>query len=129
MDPVRNPFFPGAGTPPHTLEGRHEILKKTRITLARIRQGKPSKSFLLIGLRGVGKTVLLNKIRAMAEEEGYKTVYIEVHENKALAELLAPSIKKILFSLDRTEKMNEQVKRAFRVLKSFIGSVKVTIQD
>ena len=64
MDPIRNPFVPGAGTPPPELAGRADILEKARITLARIHRGLASKSFMLIGLRGVGKTVLLNRIPA-----------------------------------------------------------------
>ena len=127
MDPIRNPFVPGAGTPPPALEGREEILKKAEITLGRIQQGKPSKSFLLIGLRGVGKTVLLNRIRAIAENKGYKANLIEVHENKSLPELLAPYLRQVLLSLDSTEKMNAQIRRGLKILKSFVSAVKISI--
>ena len=75
MDPVRNPFVPGAGTPPPELSGREDILERARVTLARIQQGRSAKSFLLVGLRGVGKTVLLNKIQEMAEDSKYKIFY------------------------------------------------------
>ena len=58
MDPLRNPFSPGAGAPPPELAGRDEIIQAAHIALARIRLGRPEKSQLLLGLRGVGKTVL-----------------------------------------------------------------------
>jgi Cdc6-like AAA superfamily ATPase len=93
VDPVRNPYVPGAGTPPPTLTGREDVLEKARITLARISQGKPSKSFMLVGLRGVGKTVLLNRILGMAEDSGDKTTYIEAHEDKSFSQLLAPRLR------------------------------------
>ena len=60
MDPIRNPFAPGAGTPPPNLVGRDQILETARIALERTRIGRPSKIMMLVGLRGVGKTVLLD---------------------------------------------------------------------
>ena len=57
MDPVRNPYAPGAGSPPPELAGRSEIREDIRIRLERLRLGRPAKSMMLIGLRGVGKTV------------------------------------------------------------------------
>lgn len=62
MDEIRNPFSPGAGTPPPELAGRSVLIDRVRVLLARIREGRPEKSTLLVGLRGVGKTVLLNEI-------------------------------------------------------------------
>ena len=129
MDPIRNPFVPGAGTPPPALAGREDILRKAEITLARIRQGRPSKSFFLIGLRGVGKTVLLNRVQEIAETNDYKAVLVEAPENKLLAALLIPHLRQILFALDRFENVNEHVKRGLRVLKAFSGAVKVSLGD
>jgi hypothetical protein len=126
MDPVRNPFVPGAGTPPPELSGREDILERARVTLARIQQGRSAKSFLLVGLRGVGKTVLLNKIQEMAEDSKYKAFMIEAHENKKLPELLIPCLRQVLFALDRYESLSVQVRRGLRVLKSFAGALKVT---
>src|SRR5712692_1502316 len=125
MNPLHNPFAPGAGTPPPELTGREDILAKAQLTLTRIRQGRPSKSFLLIGLRGVGKTVLLNRVQILAENDNYKSIMIEAQENKKLPLLLIPSLRKLLFSLDRLENTSDQVKRAFRVLKSFASSIKL----
>ncbi len=129
MDPLRNPFSPGAGTPPPELAGRSEILEKAMLALARVKRGRPEKSLLLVGLRGVGKTVLLHKISELAETDGYKVVMIEAHENKALPELLIPYLRQLLFSLDAKEGVNEKVKRGLRVLKSFVSGLRVKIQE
>lgn len=129
MNPIKNPFVPGAGTPPPVLEGRTEILKKALTTLGRIKEGRPSKSFLLIGLRGVGKTVLLNRIRGIAQENGYHAALIEIHENKSLAALLVPCLRQILLALDKKEKMSDQVRQGLRILKSFISGIKISIND
>jgi hypothetical protein len=125
MDSLRNPFAPGAGTPPPELAGREEILRKAEVALGRIRLGRPSKSLLLIGLRGVGKTVLLNRIQDIANEQKYQTVFLEADEDKGLAPILVPAIRSLLLSLDRFEKVSERVKHALRVLKSFARALKV----
>ena len=124
MDPLRNPFSPGAGSPPPELAGRSDVLGKAMIALARIKRGRSEKSLLLIGLRGVGKTVLLHKISELAEQEGYKALMIEANENKPLPELLIPYLRQLLFSLDTGEMISTKVKRALRVLKSFGLKVK-----
>lgn len=129
MDPVQNPFVPGAGTPPPELAGRSLVLEKAHIAVARVRQGKSAKSPILVGLRGVGKTVLLVRIRDMAEEAKYKAVMIEAHEGKPLAALLVPSLRQVLFQLDRVAGAGEKVKRGLRVLRSFMGSIKLTVAD
>ncbi len=74
MDPVKNPFAPGAGTPPPELAGRDELREIIRIALERTRLGRPAKSVLMIGLRGVGKTVLLDRMREDAEGTGIHTL-------------------------------------------------------
>ncbi len=129
MDPLHNPFSPGAGTPPPELAGRDDILKQALMALARIKKGRAEKSVLLIGLRGVGKTVLLHKISEMAEEQGYKAVMIEAHENKTLPALLLPYLRKVLFSLDTGQMVSTKVKRGLRVLKSFLGGLRVKIDE
>lgn len=129
MNPLTNPFSPGAGSPPPELAGRQPILERARIALARLKNGKSEKSFLLVGLRGVGKTVLLNEIHKIAEAEGYKSIFIEAHENKSLAALLLPQIRQLLYTLDRMEDMSQKVKRGFRVLRSFFNGVKIKAQD
>src|SRR5580704_10581401 len=100
MDPLHNPFSPGAGTPPPELAGRSDILKQALMTLARVKRGRSEKSILLIGLRGTGKTVLLHEIAKLAEKEGYNTAMIEAHEKKSLPEILLPELRRVLFVLD-----------------------------
>lgn len=129
MDRVTNPFAPGAGTPPPALVGRQEIIEDASVTLDRIIAGRPEKSLLLIGLRGVGKTVLLNEIQYIAEKKGYKTVFIEALEDKKLPNLLLPHLRQLLYFLDRNERANEYVKRALRVLRAFVDSIKLKYQD
>lgn len=129
MDPIKNPFSPGAGTPPPELAGRQNILDKSKIVLSRLKAGRSEKSFLLVGLRGVGKTVLLNEIHNYAQNEQFKSVLIEAHEGKSLAALLIPPLRQILFSLDAMENLNQKVKRSLRVFKSFMNSVKIKINE
>ena len=129
MDPISNPFSPGAGSPPPELVGRDPILERARILLGRVRQKRSEKSMLLTGLRGVGKTVLLNEIERMAQAAEYRTVSIEAHEDKPLGPLLAPHLRTMLFNLDRVAGAGDKVKRGFRVLRSFVGSLKVTYAD
>lgn len=129
MDPIKNPFSPGAGSPPPELVGRDDILEQTRILLGRVRAGRPEKSILLTGLRGVGKTVLLNEMERIAQRDGYRSILIEAHEGKPLSVLLAPHLRQLLFDLNRMAGAGNKVRRGLAVLKSFIGSVKVTVGD
>jgi len=125
MDPVLNPFSPGAGTPPPALVGRSPILEKSRIALGRIQAGRSEKSLLLVGLRGVGKTVLLRTIADFAEEAGYQSIFIETPEDQSLPELLLPPLRELLLRLDRMAGLNAIVKRSLRIFRSFLGTVKI----
>lgn len=129
MDPINNPFSPGAGAPPPELVGREPILEQARILLGRVRLGRPEKSLLLTGLRGVGKTVLLNEIQRLAGAAGYRTIDIEAHEDKRLGPLLAPSLRRLLYDLDRMAGAGDKVRRGLAVLRGFISAVKVTVGD
>lgn len=129
MDPIKNPFSPGAGAPPPELVGRDSILEQARILLGRVKAGRPEKSMLLTGLRGVGKTVLLNEIERIAEAGGYRTISVEAHEDKPLGPLLAPYLRGLLFDLDRMAGTADKVKRGLAVLRSFLGAFKVTMND
>jgi hypothetical protein len=129
MDAIKNPFSPGAGSPPPELVGREAILEQARILLGRIKEKRPEKSILLTGLRGVGKTVLLNEIERLAIKIGYRTVSLEAHENKSLAALLVPPLRKLLFELDRVAGAGDKAKRGLAVLKGFMNGVKVTMGD
>jgi Cdc6-like AAA superfamily ATPase len=129
MDPIKNPFSPGAGSPPPELVGREAILEQARILLGRIKENRPEKSILLTGLRGVGKTVLLNVIERLAATAGYRTVPLEAHDDKSLAALLVPPLRKLLFELDRIAGAGDKAKRGLAVLKGFMNGVKVTMGD
>ena len=127
MDPIKNPFSPGAGAPPPELVGRDEVLEQSRILLGRIKRKRPEKSILLTGLRGVGKTVLINEMERMAQAEEYRTILIEAHENKSLGVLLVPHLMRLLYELDRLAGAGDKVRRGLAVLKSFIGTVKLKV--
>lgn len=129
MNPMENPFSPGAGSPPPELAGREPLLEQARITLGRVKAGRPERSFLLVGLRGVGKTVLLNRIRELAESAGYRSVLLEAHEGKPLATLLLPALRQLMISLDRMAQISQKVKRGLRVLRSFFNGLKLKYQE
>jgi DNA polymerase III delta prime subunit len=129
MDPIKNPFAPGAGSPPPELVGRDPILAQARVLLGRVKQRKSEKSILLTGLRGVGKTVLLNEIERIAKSEEYRTIQIEAHEDKPLGPLIAPYLRTVLYELNRVAGAGDKVKRGLAVLRSFIGALKVEVGD
>jgi hypothetical protein len=129
MDPLQNPFSPGAGAPPPELVGRNPVLEQARILLGRVKERRPEKSLLLTGLRGVGKTVLLNEIDRMAKSAGYRTAFMEAHEDKPLSSVIVPHLRSLLYEIDRIAGVGNKVKRGLAVLRSFIGSLKVTVDD
>lgn len=129
MDPIRNPYAPGAGTPPPELAGRDELRESIRIALGRIHAGRPAKSVLMIGLRGVGKTVLLDRAREDAEAAGIQTVRIEAPESRSLPAILAPQLRLALLRLSRNERAGALARRALRGLAGFVGVLKLTYSD
>ncbi len=129
MDPVHNPFSPGAGTPPSELAGRGELRETVRVALERTRLGLPAKSILMVGLRGVGKTVLLDRMRDDAEAAGIQTVRIEAPEARSLPALLAPQLRQALLRLSRNQKAKALAERALRALAGFVGSLKLKFED
>ncbi len=129
VDPIRNPFSPGAGTPPPSLVGRDEIIASAEIALRRVKIGRPEKSQLLLGLRGVGKTVLLNRIAEMAEALDYECIQLEAPEGQRLASYLAPAVKSTILRLSKVEKARDVVARAVGALRGFASTFKVTIGE
>lgn len=129
MDSVKNPFSPGAGTRPPDLVGRDDLLQDFAVLVKRVRLGKSEKSMILTGLRGVGKTVLLNEFERLAEVLDFDTIFIEAHEDKALAPLLAAHLRDVLYKMDRMSGISESVKRALRALRSFVGVIKLSYGD
>ena len=129
MDPATNPFAPGAGTAPPELAGRDDLIDSVRISIARVRAGRAAKSVLLIGLRGVGKTVLLDRMRDDAEAAGVHTVRIEAPEGRSLPALLAPELRRALLRLSRTAQAKDLAGRALRALAGFATTLKVKYED
>lgn len=130
MNPADNPFAPGAGTPPPELAGRDDVLNDVRISYIKAAKGLPSRSFMLTGLRGVGKTVLLNKIAQRAEEDGMVVVTsVESPEQERLADLLFPLMGKALRTLSTAALAKDTIAKAFRALSNFARGLKVKIDD
>ena len=92
MDARRNPYSPGAGSPPPELAGRDDVIERASVALDRIRNRRSARSLIFYGLRGVGKTVLLNRIRQDAENAGIICLKIEAAEGRSLPALLAPAL-------------------------------------
>jgi hypothetical protein len=128
MDPVRNPFAPNAGSQPPELAGRKEVLKKAEIMLQRLAQNRSVKCLVLDGLRGVGKTVLLNRMRQLAETNKVRAVMFEASENRNLPEQLIPPLRRLLLDLDRGHAATDIVKRGMRALGSFAKSMHVKFE-
>lgn len=129
MDPIANPYAPGAGTPPPELAGRDEVRETVRVALERIRKGRAAKSLILVGLRGVGKTVLLDQMRRDAEASGIHTLRIEAPENRSLPGLLAPQLRQGLLRISRLQKAKELAERALRGLAGFTKALKLKYAD
>lgn len=129
MDPRQNPYAPGAGTPPPELAGRNDLIERGAIALDRIRAGRSARSFILYGLRGVGKTVLLNRIRLDAEARGIASVRIEAPEERSLPALLVPALRAALLRLSRGEALKDNLLKGMRVLASFTKALKIKYED
>lgn len=129
MNPVLNPFAPGAGTPPPELAGRDDLREKVRIAVERLRRRLPAKSLLMVGLRGVGKTVLLDRMRDDAEAAGVHTLRIEAPEGRSLPALLAPQLRQALLRLSRQQQAKAMAQRALRALAGFAKSLKLKYSD
>src|ERR1700728_179730 len=119
MDPILNPYSPGAGAPPPELAGRDRVRDQLHIAIARLRAGNSSKSVMMVGLRGVGKTVLLDKMRLDAESSGIFTVRAETPENRPLPAWLAPQLRLALLRLSKVEASKEVAIRGLRALAGF----------
>ncbi|MGB5069871.1 MAG: ATP-binding protein, partial [Flavobacteriales bacterium] len=129
MDPVTNPFAPGAGNPPPELAGRDALLDAVQVAVKRAKLGRPAKSVLLVGLRGVGKTVLLDRMRDNAEADGVHTLRMEAPENRSLPAILAPQLRQALLRLSRNKKAKDLAQRALRGLVGFARALKVKYHD
>ncbi|MFW2332295.1 AAA family ATPase [Ilumatobacter sp.] len=113
-DPIANPYAPGAGTPPPALVGRDAIIESADIALQRLRAARTSQHQLITGLRGVGKTVLLGKLAALAQHVGYRVIRVEAVGGDDTLRSLLRQARRILEDLDRSQK----VTRALRSIES-----------
>jgi hypothetical protein len=104
-------------------------MRAAEIALHRVRAGRPEKSQMLLGLRGVGKTVLLNRIGEMAEGLGYHVIHLEAPEGQRLAQYLAPALKGTLVRLSRVDKARDFASRALGALRGFASAFRVSIGE
>lgn len=129
MDRRRNPFVPGAGLQPPELAGRDRLLAEVAIDMDRVLAGRPAKGLIMLGLRGVGKTVLLNRLRGLADDKGFRTIRMEAPEGSTLPELLTPELRRTIYALDLRQATGKQVRRAAGVLANFAKAFRVTAGD
>lgn len=127
MDPYRNPFAPGAGSRPPELAGRDSILEAARISCGRAMNGKSARSIMLLGLRGTGKTVLLNEIGRNAEEAGLLVSRVESPEGERLARLLYPEMRKVMRSLSGVEAAKSMATRGLKGLRNFASVFNIEV--
>ena len=116
---MRNPYAPGAGTRPPALVGRDREIEAMDIALQRLRLGRDGRSQMLTGLRGVGKTVLLNEFEQLADARGFFHEHIEVGEDGVLAPVLVAAFRRVLLTIDAKRRIGERVRHSLGVLKAF----------
>ncbi|MFV0408309.1 MAG: ATP-binding protein [Paracoccus sp. (in: a-proteobacteria)] len=129
MDPVKNPFSPGAGSRPPELAGREDIIHDAEVALKRVIAGRSAQSQVFLGLRGTGKTVLLNEVMETAEREGYISAFLEAPENRALTEMLYPAMRQVLRKLSATESAKHMATRGLQALRGFASAFKISLGD
>ncbi len=125
MDLTNNPYSPGAGVPPPELAGRENILRDAENIIKRARNGHAVQSLILLGLRGVGKTVLLNRIDQIAENLECETSIFEANMDQPLPELLTRQLHRLLLKIDRRKRMSHEVQKAFSMLQAFASIFRV----
>ncbi len=128
MDRRLNPYNPGAGTQPPELAGRDELIEEASVAIDRTIAGRHARSMLLLGLRGVGKTVLLNRFNNMAIEAGCITFLLEAPENESLPSLLVPRLMSVLQRLDFSVAAGEMARKARRLLAGFTKAFKLSYE-
>ncbi|MFC0115612.1 ATP-binding protein [Kibdelosporangium aridum] len=119
MDPVRNPFAPGAGQRPPELAGRDKELAAFEVVLERVARGRPERSLVLTGLRGVGKTVLLGELRSMAVKRGWGAGKVEARPDADLRRPLSAALHRAVRDLAVRHRAPDRVEYVLGVLKAF----------
>lgn len=130
MKAVDNPYNPGSGKPPPELAGRAKIIEAVKASMERAKAGKGSRDVILLGLRGVGKTVLLVEFEKLAETLGcYATSVIEADFNRPLPQLLVPQLFRLLLKLDRVKNAKQHAANALKSLRSFAAAFKIKVGE
>ena len=129
MDPALNPYVPGAGTRPPLLAGRDDLVSAAVLALRRAKNGLHGKSFIAVGLRGVGKTVVLNRVHELAEDDSFHVIYMEAHDEASLAKLIVPQLRSVLIKLSRSAAVADIGTRALKVLRNFAKAINVRMGD
>ncbi|MBO0801844.1 MAG: ATP-binding protein [Nocardiopsaceae bacterium] len=119
MDPVRNPYAPGAGQRPPELAGREREIRQFEIVLERVARGRPERSMVLTGLRGVGKTVLLNNFRSMALQRLWGTGKLEARPDQSIRRPVASALHMAVRELAPRHRAPDRVEEFLGVLKAF----------
>lgn len=119
MESYKNPYRPGAGTKPLVIAGREAEIEKAKSLLKSVKFGFPQRSLMLYGLRGVGKTVLLNEIERISEVEGYISEHLEMSENDDFRRVIAKAARKCLLKVDKVENLKDKAVNALSILKAF----------
>jgi predicted AAA+ superfamily ATPase len=109
--------------------GRDELRERVRVAIQRTRLGRPAKNVIMVGLRGVGKTVLLNQMFMEAEAADICAIYIEVHENRSLPAILTPQLRMSLLCLRRIEAAQDSAVRGLKALAGLAKGLKVKFRD
>lgn len=129
MDRRTNPYAPGAGLQPPELAGRDTLIEQATADMDRVLAGRPVKGLILLGLRGVGKTVLLNRLFGIAEAKGFETAKVEAPEGGTLPQLLGPEIRRMLYHLDLRAAAGTRLRGAVGALRNFVRVFKVKVGD
>ncbi len=129
MDPFSNPFAPGAGNRPPELAGRQAFIDAALTSCGRLLRGRSGRPMMLLGLRGTGKTVLLNEIGRQVAARNFVVSKIESPENDSLATLLHPQMQKVLRSLSTLENARALAKEGLGVLHRFASLFKIDVAD
>jgi hypothetical protein len=129
MDRRNNPYAPGAGLQPPELAGRDRLIQDACTDMDRLLDHRPVKGMMLLGLRGVGKTVVLNRLWRTAADKGIQTTKVEAPEGGALPQLLAPELRRILYALDLQAAATHRMREAASALRNFVSVFKVKIGE
>lgn len=129
MDRIRNPFTPGAGYLPPELAGRNQVIEDGQVVALRTKLHRAERGLMLIGPRGVGKTVLLKCLSEHARENGIIPVISEIRNDKSDLEDLAQKLKEALYTLDFKCKVKSYIQEAFSVLGNFVRKFSLNIGD